>query len=173
MKTFFAALCLSALAFAQAGTNTGSTGVEDKTTSLADVAKKSRDAKTATAKKVYDNDTMPTTGGVSVVGAKSVSQPTYYQQPADPVRDQKMIDNQWHNQLEGQKAQISNLERQLDVAEKNEAASAHYYAVNDNQRYTQYKAQVDSLKQQIEDAKKRLADMQDEAHKAGANKAYD
>lgn len=174
MKVLLAALCLSAIALAQSGTS--ATAVNDTGTSVADAAKQAREKKTATAKKVYTDDNIPKSGsGVSVVGEKPKPDPytNYSNQPADPVQDQKATDNQWHAQIETQKARIAELEQQLQVAEANEARSTHYWEVNPNPRYAQYKQQVESLKQQIEDAKNQLADLQDKAHKAGANKAYD
>jgi len=171
MKILFAALCLSALAFAQAGTPTGSGGTEDSSTSLTDAAKRSREAKAGTAKKVYTNDDIPSSGGVSVVGGSK--QDPFTPPPVDAVQQQKMTDSQWHSAIAQQKALIANLENQLNVAEQNQARATRYYTVNGNPRYEKYKEQVDSLKQQIEAAKQQLADTQDEAHKAGADKAYD
>ena len=171
MKTLLAVLLLGGLAFAQ----TSATSADDHPDSVAAAAKKSREAKPATAKKVYTDDDMPsTTGGVSVVGNEA-AQPstTGYNPYSDPVRDQKALDAQWQQRISAQKARIVALQQQLQVAEANEARATRYYTVNSNPNFGKYKEQAESLRQQVENAKKELSDLQDEAHKAGANKAYD
>jgi hypothetical protein len=170
MKLLLTVLVLSAAAFAQLGSNPA----DDSGTSVAAAAKKSRESKPATAKKVYTDDDLPSSGSVSVVGGATKSAGT----PAtndNPAQTQAELDAQWHARIEQQKNHIAVLQDELKVAEANEARSAiPYYEVNNgNPRYAHYKQQADSLRQQIEDAKNALSDLQDEAHKAGANKAYD
>ncbi len=166
MRLLLAALLLSGLAYGQAA--------NDSAESVAAAAKKSREAKAATAKKVYTDDDMPSTNGtVNVVGKDTKAANNSYNPYNDPVRDQKSLDYQWQQRIRMQKDRVSSLEQQLKVAEENAARSAHYYSVNPNPNYARYKSQADSLREQLENARKELTDLQDEAHKAGANKAYD
>jgi hypothetical protein len=170
IKTLFAVLALASLAVAQPATATA----DDSFESPAAAARRSREAKTANAKKIYTDDDLPTSGtGVNVVGPSFASRSSDYSSPSDPVQEQKAIDSQWRNVITQQKARIAELQRQLDDAQRSEARAAHFYAANPNPRYARYKQQVESLTEQIEDAKHQLVDLQEQAHKAGANKAYD
>lgn len=171
MKVVLVLVCLSVLGCAQDAANSPG---DSRATSVAEAARKSRENKPATAKKVYTNDDLPAGGGgVSVVGNQAEAEPSPYRSASDPVREQKTVDNQWRARIDQQKGQVANLEQQLQTAQENLARVTHFYGVNPNPRYARYKDQVESLKQQVESAKKQLTELQDEAHKAGANKAYD
>ncbi len=161
MKVLVAVLCMAAAGWAQSG--------DDSSKPLGDVARTQRAGKPA-ATKVYTNENMPHSGGISVVGDKKANAAAAANEPAT---DQRSIDSQWRQRLDQQKAVIANLEHQLSVAQENERRSTHRYPIGGNPNYERFKDQIDSLTQQIEDAKKQLADLQDEAHRAGANKAYD
>ncbi len=168
MRWLLAVLLLAGVAFGQAAANAG----DENQDSIAAAAKKSREAKPATAKKVYTDDDMPASkGGVSVVGGNSTAE--HHAGPSDVVGDQKTLDVQWQQRIRMQREKIASLQEQLQVAEANEQRTTHYYTVNPNPKYAHYKEQADNLRQQIENAKKELSELQDEAHKAGANKAYD
>jgi len=167
MKVVLATLLLGGLALAQSA--------DTNTDAVVAAARKARDTKPVAAKKVYTDDDMPSTNGsVSVVGKPADTHAsTTYNPSNDPVRDQRALDAQWQQRIHMQKDRVSSLEQQLKVAEENESRSSHYYTVNPNPNYARYKQQADSLREQLENAKKELTDLQDEAHKAGANKAYD
>ena len=161
MKRTLAILCLGAAAFAQSQTADNA--------SIVDAAKKST-ATSAKAKRVYTNDDLPDTGAVNVVGkagakAKSGS--------GDPVREQTALDQRWQAAIQQQKDKIANLQRQLDLEQKAIAYTTHIDPIKPNASYAREKAKIDSLQQQIADAKEKLSQIQDEAHKAGADKAYD
>ncbi|ABF40203.1 hypothetical protein Acid345_1200 [Candidatus Koribacter versatilis Ellin345] len=167
MKLVLATLLLGGLAFAQAA--------NDNSDSVVAAAKKARETKTATAKKVYTDDDMPSSGGaVSTVGNPDAPTTTNTYNPSnDPVRDQKALDAEWRQRIRQQKDRVSSLEQQLRVADENVSRSSHYYTVNTNPNYAHFKQQADNLREQLANAKRDLTDLQDEAHKAGANKAYD
>ena len=169
MRTIIAALVLCSLGFAQSAADRS----DESSDSVVGAAKKSREAKSATAKKVYTNEDLPKSGTVNVVGPAANNAPANYGAYTDPVRDQKAINSQWQSAINQQRARIAELERQLESAQQDKARSAHFYATKPNPNYEHYKQLVDSLTQQVEEAKKLLADVQEEAHKAGADKAYD
>jgi predicted RNase H-like nuclease (RuvC/YqgF family) len=168
MKTLFAILVLCSLALAQSAEL-----ADDSADSVANAAKKSREAKSATAKKTYTNEDLPTSGAVNVVGPSATHARASNPAGADPVQEQKSINAQWQTAISQQKTRVLELQRQLDVAQQNLASSGHFYATRPNPNYEHYKQQVDSLTRQVEDAKKQLEELQDQAHKAGADKAYD
>ena len=159
MKTTLAILCLSAAAFAQSQTADNA--------SIVDAAKKST-TNTAKAKKVYTNDDLPDSGAVSVVGKAGTKA-----KAGDPVRDQAALDRQWQARIQQQKDKIANLQRQLDLAQKSLVYTTHRDPTKPNPSYAHEKSQIDSLQQQLADANAKLSQLQDEAHKAGADKAYD
>jgi hypothetical protein len=167
MKPIVVALCLSTIAMSQTGSPAPQASMSDTSTSLGDVARKSRAAKPA-ASKVYTNDDLPSSGGLSVVGAQADAVPV-----ADSVRDQASIEKRWHTAIAQQKAHIAELERDLAMAKQREARVTHYDPMKPNPAYQRYKAQVETLTKQVDEAKKQLADLQDQAHKAGANQSYD
>jgi hypothetical protein len=161
MRKTLAILCLSAAAFAQSQTADNA--------AIVDAAKKST-ATSAKAKRVYTDDDLPTTGHVNVLGKDGVKAA---KASTDPVRDQSILDRQWQTKIEQQKALIANLQHQLDLAQKVLGYDTHRDPIKPNPAYARRKAQVDLLTQQIADAKDKLSQIQDEAHKAGADKAYD
>jgi hypothetical protein len=158
MKRTLVVLCLAAAAFAQSADNA----------SIVNAAKQSS-ANTSKAKRVYTNDDLPTTGEVNVVG--KADKPAHGSN--DPVRDQAALDRQWQARIDQQKTKIASLQRQLDLAQKSLSYSTRRDPIKPNPGYAHEKTQVDSLQQQLADAKDKLSQIQDEAHKAGADKAYD
>ena len=102
---------------------------------------------------------------------------------ADAVDEQKKIDEEWKGKIDAQKAKISDLQREYDLTEREmKLAQTTYYADAGNKLRDQKdfldkdkasRDKLETLKQQIADEQAKLTDMQDKAHKAGANKAYD
>ncbi|ABF40591.1 hypothetical protein Acid345_1589 [Candidatus Koribacter versatilis Ellin345] len=101
----------------------------------------------------------------------------------DTVDEQKKIDEEWKGKLDAQKQRIADLQREYDLNERElKLAQTTYYADAGNKLRDQKdfldkdkasREKLDTLKQQISDEQTKLTDMQDKAHKAGANKAYD
>lgn len=171
MKPLLAFFCLAALAFGQSAANSAG---DDAPVSLGDVAKQARSAKAPSGAKVLTNEDMPTSGGVNVVGAAPKLSAGKNRYQPDVVRDHDALNAQWQNALAQQKNRIADLERQLENAKANLArATTHYYVVYGDTHYDQYKAQADLAQQQLDNARKDLSDMQDQAHRAGVDKAYD
>lgn len=163
MKRTFVILCLSALAFAQSQSPSASDA------SIVDAAKQSRESAAPKAKKVYTNDDLPSDGDVNVVGKV----PRGKHASGDPVRDQAALDRHWQSRIDQLKAHIADLQRQLDLAQKSLSYNTRRDPTKANPGYAGVKTRIDSLQQQIADAKDKLSQLQDEAHKAGADKAYD
>ncbi len=101
----------------------------------------------------------------------------------DSADEQKKIDDEWKGKLDAQKSKIADLQREYDLTERElKLAQTTYYADAGNKLRDQKdfldkdkasRDKLDALKQQITDEQAKLSDMQDKAHKAGANKAYD
>jgi hypothetical protein len=97
--------------------------------------------------------------------------------------EQEKLDASWKEKLDVQKARIADLKREYDLTEReNKISMTTYYAdagnrLRDQKDFTDkeasYRDKMTTLQKQIADEQAKLSDMQDEAHKAGANKAYD
>lgn len=167
--------------------------------------KRPPDAKTAP--KVYDNDNLPASTSISVVGDSSSSdQKNGDSQDQDKAKNpdgtkkqddssgekkpepklkegqsaeerQKALDH-WKDKLGEQKDKISLVSRELDVLQRERQLKfAEFYS--DTARRTQnpngfvdedakYKQQIADKQKQLDDAKGKLNDMQDDARKSGA-----
>jgi hypothetical protein len=150
---------------------------------------KDKDPKTSARK--YDNDNLPVTDKLSVVGNAPPDQPatgTAPTAPADaaaapapkpgdsPADRQKLYDD-WKSKIATQKDQINLLSRELDVAQREYRlrAAAMYADAGNRLRNSaswdkedaQYKQQIAQKQKAADDAKLRLDAMQEEARKAG------
>jgi hypothetical protein len=179
----FAVLVSSAVAQAAAPTQDQS--------SLGDYAKKIRkDPATAKARpKVFDNDNLPTEDKLSVVGQQSpggAAAPAEDKDAAAKSSDDDQAKKQaawksWQGRLTAQKDQIDLATRELDVLQREyqlRAAAMYADAGNRMRNETQwdkqdadYKAKIADKQKAIEDAKQKLADMQEEARKDGVPSA--
>jgi hypothetical protein len=101
----------------------------------------------------------------------------------DTVADQDNLNAEWKAKIDAQKAKIADLQREQDLTDREyKLATTTFYAdagnrLRDQKDFTDkevaFREKLGPLKQQISDEQAKLAVMQDEAHKAGANKAYD
>jgi hypothetical protein len=158
--------------------------------SLGSIARQLRMQKPApaTSQKVFTNDNLPTSGGLGVVSVSSPSQSAAAPEDkangkagkaSDPAAQQKAIDDDWKQKIEDQKNQIDLIQRELGVLQREaQIRSTVYYAdvgtqLRDPQLYHEQAAknQEDTQKKQkeLDDAKQKLADLQDQARKAGAS----
>jgi hypothetical protein len=97
----------------------------------------------------------------------------------DSGDDQAKLDKGWQEKIAAQKDQISLMERELDVLQReNKLRATNYYAdagarLRDEKKYAEddrkYRDQVAEKQKQIDDAKTKLEQMKDEARKAGAS----
>ena len=140
--------------------------------------------------KVYTNDSLPTSGGITVVGAPASAAPaattttakaTGSAPPATgaaaPVEDPSKAADKIKEDVQKQKDEISRLERELDIATREwKLQQAAFYADAGNQlrdpagwaeRERKYNDETKQKQQAIADAKQKLDDLQEQARKAG------
>src|SRR5215471_8890 len=159
---------------------------------LGDVARAARRHKPAPTpgEKVYDNDNLPGKAIVSTVGsdtAKAGDQGTANSDnAADKAKDKngtpsadehKKTNDAWAGKIGDQKQEISRLERELNVLQRESQIHAAVNAADmgsrlgNNAKYAdeekQYQQQIADKQKALDDAKQKLADMQEEARKAG------
>lgn len=157
--------------------------------SLGEQAREARAAKAeASQAKVYTNDNMPTSGGITVVGASDPSAPASAtakgtgsaaatSASATPKEDPSKAAEKLKADVQAQKDEISRLERELDVATREwKLQQATYYADAGNQlrdpaafaeRERKYNDETKQKQQAIADAKQKLDDIQEQARKSG------
>ncbi len=187
-----ASLTLTLASLAPAQTQSSSQGQDQS--SLGDYARKVRkDTGSPKPKpKVFDNDNIPVTDKLSVVGQKP---PDDAAAPAeDKDKDKTAAANSnddaakkqagwkdWQNKLTAQKDSIDLAARELDVLQREyqlKAAAMYADAGNRLRNEAQWDKQDADYKQKIadktkavDDAKQKLTDMQEEARKAGVPSA--
>jgi len=163
--------------------------------SLGDYAKKIRkDPGTAKARpKVFDNDNLPTSDKLSVVGQQPAADAAGATPgaatgaaPTDDKKAAKTEDDQakkqaawksWQTKLAAQKDQIDLTSRELDVLQREyQLRAAAMYADAGNRMRNEaqwdkqdadYKQKIADTQKAVEEAKQKLADMQEEARKDG------
>ena len=180
--SMMAALLLAAFAYSQ----------DSDSQSLGEVARQTRqqkqqkeaqaksaqgkDAQTPKPPRVITNDEIPEHPPSTV--PHNPDQPvvvTYY--PQQQPRQWKASPEQWKAQIEAMKSSIANLQAQIDQLND----SIHFASGNCvsgcaqwNERQRDKQQQVEQMKAQLEDAKKRLEDMQETARQQGYSSAvYD
>jgi hypothetical protein len=160
--------------------------------SLGDYAKKIRkDPGTAKARpKVFDNDNLPTVDKLSVVGQQSAANAASAAPSDDKSAASAADDDQakkqaawksWQTRLTAQKDQIDLASRELDVLQREyQLRAAAMYADAGNRlrnelpwdkQDAEYKQKIADKQKAVEDAKQKLADMQEEARKDGVPSA--
>ena len=169
---------------------TSALAVAAQAQSLGDQARELRAEKTpAPQTKVYTNDNLPTSGGLTVIGtpapaASTTSSTAPAKAPSKPAAaadtsaaDQQKAADKLKADVQAQKDEISRLERELDVATREwKLQQATYYADAGNQlrdpaafaeRERKFNDETNQKKQALADAKQKLDDMQEEARKSG------
>jgi hypothetical protein len=166
-----------------------SSASQSSTQSLGDAARAARKNKpqSDTATRVYDNDNLPTTETLSVVGPDpstqaSSGQPATAQQSsatADTAaaEQRKKAADDIQAKLDAQKTKIDQLAHELDLDQReyrlkaaalyNDAGNRLRNAGEFDKEGAQYRADMDSKQKSLDDAKAQLADLQEEARKAG------
>lgn len=152
--------------------------------SLAAAARKARDQKKETPKaaKVFDNDTIPTTGGVSTVGAApaepgDASANAGAAGSAPAANEEKMWRDKFanlHHKLEQDQAELDVLQRELGVS------SVQFYTdpmKGMQQELTRDEinkktAAIDAKKKAIEADKQAISDAEDDLRKAGGDSGW-
>ncbi len=138
------------------------------------------------ATKVWTNDNIPTTSGISTVGTAPAAAPSAdtgektataaATTPRSP-EEMKNLEAEWRGKFKAQKDQIALLERELTVSKReNQIRATTYYAdagnrLRDEGKYAaddrKYQAEAAAKQQQLDAAKQKLEDMKEELRKAG------
>jgi len=165
-------------------------GAAAQSESLGDAARAARKEPRPPAKKVYTNDNLPTSASISVVGAPAeeaeskpaAKPPEDKQRP--PQKEAKAEEKKasqgeegWRDQFSEQKKRIGDLEKELDLLQREyKLQVADYYAdagtqLRDSKAWaekeTKFRADIADKQKQLDDAKAQLQDTEEQARKAG------
>ncbi len=155
--------------------------------SLGEVARQQRAQKPPTPVnvKVYTNDNLPTSGGLSEVGQPAPSpSPASAKATAAVEKAEKAsteertrLEAEWRAKFAEQKKNIAQMQRELDnlIRENKLRQRAHFYNANEqlqrsaefaaaNQRY---EAEIAEKQSSLDQAKQKLEDMKEDLRKAG------
>jgi LAS superfamily LD-carboxypeptidase LdcB len=149
--------------------------------SLGDYARTVRKNKpdTTPTSKVYDNDNLPTTETLSVVGpSPSDNKSAGAAKPAtvDPATARQQTADAWKEKLDKQKEKIASLNHDLDVdqrelqlhaAAQQSDPSVSLRNVQFNKDQAQYQSDLVAKQKALDAARQEMDDLQDQAHKAG------
>jgi len=150
------------------------------------VRKEKVEEKPVPAARTFDNDNLPKDDALSVVGHAAEAapqdgqavnaQPAPDKEAASAAAEQKKYDG-WKAKIADQKQQIDLLSRELDVLQRESRlrAAAFYSDAGNRLRNSaawdkeqrQYQDQIAQKQKAVDDAKKQLDDMQEQARKAG------
>ena len=159
---------------------------------LGDYARALKKEKSASAKssKTYDNDTMPNTGTVSVVGAAAAESDnkddaaTNNAEAKGPevkagqsTEDREKALSEWKQRIDDQKGKVDLLSRELDVLQRErQVKQAEFYSSTArtvqnprgfDEEDAKYKEKIADKQKALDDAKGKLNEMQEQATKAG------
>ncbi|MFZ3342535.1 MAG: hypothetical protein WA213_16755 [Terriglobales bacterium] len=160
-----------------------SSSSQSSTQSLGDAARAARKNKphAETATHVYDNDNLPTTETLSVVGPAPSAQTSTGQQAAaqeaSAAEQRQKTADDIQNKLDAQKAKIDQLSHDLEQDQReyrlraaefyNDAGNRLRNAGQWDKEGIEYRSDMDSKQKALDDAKTQLSDLQEQARKAG------
>lgn len=157
--------------------------------SLAAAARRAREKQKEQTKpaKVWDNDNIPTSGGVDVVGTSAQGTPAAVpgsaagesaqaQTPGGAESSAKPKKSDLEAQLKSAQENLKNLKTQLDFAQRKLALDQQSYYQNPNyasdaagaKALKDEQSQIDAQKQQVDAAQKKVDDLQAQVQSAGA-----
>lgn len=157
--------------------------------SLGDVARAARKnkAEQAPVSRHFDNDNLPTSEGVSVVGpspaaeAKAGTQIKEASTDTSAAQRQKAADD-WKDKIDKQKAKIDSLNHEVDLDQRElRLRQAALYAdptlrsrnLQWDKDDAQYQTDLANKQKDLDDARQNLDQMQEEARKAGVEQQKD
>jgi hypothetical protein len=163
--------------------------------SLGSYARAVKKDKKQTAAKKFDNDNLPQSDKISVVGNGATASPvasaapqagaeaaasptdTSATQPGQSQEQRQVIYDQWQQRISSQQAQVDLLQRELDVSQREYQirAAAFYADAGDRLRNqaawdkedADYKQKIAEKQKSLDEAKQKVTDMQEEARKSG------
>lgn len=159
--------------------------------SLGDAARQARTQKKAPATIVIEGEgvpplhSTPSSDSPSANSAASSTAENKATNPSQPKKSaselEKQKSSEWTAKIEAQKKNIELLQRELDVIQREQRLrAAAFYAdagtqMRDQTKYAddsrKEQEQIDTKKKALDDAQQKLADLQEEARKAGAHVA--
>lgn len=186
VSTLFATSLATAQSSSQAPAQTSAADQS----SLGDYARKIKKDPAEKAKpKVFDNDNLPTDDKLSIVGPKTADSGNTVAtadkkdatataaKPDDDQAKKQAAWKEWQQKVASQKDQIDLAARELDVLQREyQLRAAEMYADAGNRLRNQtqwdkqdadYKQKIADKQKSVDDAKQKLTDLQEEAHKAG------
>jgi hypothetical protein len=170
--------------------------VSAQSESLGDYARSVRKEKKSSAKQ-FDNDNLPTTTNLSVVGqtpttdadannagaatqsgdAQAAAKNATVAKADDHGDDKQKAGDEWKKKISDQKSKVELASRELDVTQREYRlrAAAMYADAGNRLRNAgawdkedeQYKKQIADKQKAVDDAKQQLDDLQEQARKAG------
>jgi len=181
-------ITLGTLLLLGAGTVSAQTSSQTSGPSLGDAARAARKKKAQAepATKQYDNDNLPKNETLSVVGPEPSATTTSGQQDSSQQEAQakaateeqnKQAADDMQKKLDAQKAKIDQLAHELDLDQREyRLRAAVFYSdagnrLRDSSQWDKddahYKTDIESKQKALDDAKAQLADLQEQARKAG------
>jgi hypothetical protein len=161
-------------------------GAAAQSESLGDAARAARKEPRPPAKKVYTNDNLPTSASISVVGspAEEAEAKPPEDKPKPPQKETKAEEKKapqgeegWRDQFSEQKKKIGDLEKELDLLQREyKLQVADYYAdagtqLRDPKKWTEaetkFRADIADKQKQLDDAKTKLQETEEQARQAG------
>jgi hypothetical protein len=147
--------------------------------SLATAARKAREQKKSAAKtaKVYTNDNIPTSGGISAVGAASSASAGAAPAAAASATDEKTWRDKFamlHQKLDSDKQNLEVMQRELgvlDVQYYNDPVKAMQQQLS-REDINKKTADIDAKKKQIADDQQAIDDAEDDLRKAGGDPGW-
>jgi hypothetical protein len=139
--------------------------------SLGDVARQEREKRddpSQTAPKVFTNEDLPTDGGISSIGSRT-PEPT----PAAHPMGSGSAEH-WKFEIAQQKRVVQDLQdriARLNSSVRFATGYSCYHCAQYNERQLQKQDQVQTMQQQLEEQRRRLEQMQEEARKQGFGNA--
>ena len=163
--------------------------------SLGDAARRARaQKKSAGTAKVFTDDNLPKNATINVGGATATApetkptkpadaaageqgEATDADTPADPAEVKKKAEADYRDKVKAQKEEITRLERELDVAQReNRLRAAQFYGdagarLRDEKKFAEddrkYQAEIENKQKALSDARQKLDQLRDDIRKAG------
>jgi hypothetical protein len=129
------------------------------------------------ASRRFDNDNLPTSAGLSVVGPPPEGDAKSTASAPDPAADRQRTADEWNKKIDEQKAKADSLSHDLDIAQREyRLRAAEMYSDPTNRLHNpaqwqsddaKFKADIDAKQKAADDARQQYDALQEQAHKAG------
>jgi hypothetical protein len=129
------------------------------------------------ASRRFDNDNLPSSAGLSVVGPAPDGDAKPAASAVDPAAERQAKADEWNKKIRDQKAKVDSLTHELDIAQREyRLRAAEMYSDPTNRLRNpaewqsddaKLKADLDAKQQAVDAAKQQYDTVQEQAHKAG------